>query len=102
MWALGIAALEQSSCSPQALEHRLNSVAQRLSFSKACGIFLGQGLNLCLLHLQPDSLLLSHQGLEMKYIRTEGHSLNLLARWVPETVAEAILVDWLRGKVSVV
>ena len=24
MWALGIAAHEQSSCSPQALEHRLN------------------------------------------------------------------------------
>ena len=77
-------------------------MAQGLSCSKACGIFPGQGLNLCLLHLQPDSLPLSHQGLEMKYIRNEEHSLNLLARWVPETVAEAILVDWLRWKVSVV
>ena len=52
--------------------------------------------------LQADSLPLSHQGLEMKDIRTEKHSLNLLARWVQETVAEAILVDWLRWKVSVV
>ena len=31
-----------------------------LSCFKACGIFLDQGLNLCLLHWQPDSLPLSH------------------------------------------
>ena len=34
-----------SSCSSRALEHRLNSVAHRLSCSAACGIFLDQGLN---------------------------------------------------------
>ena len=28
----------------------------------ACGIFQGQGSNLCLLHWQADSLPLSHQG----------------------------------------
>ena len=37
-----------------ALEHRL-------SWSKPCGIFSDQGLNLCLLHWQADSLSLSHQ-----------------------------------------
>ena len=33
-----------------------------LSCSAACGIFLHQGLNLCLLHWQVDSLPLSYQG----------------------------------------
>ena len=33
-----------------------------LSCSTACGIFPDQGLNLCLLHWQADSLPLSHQG----------------------------------------
>ena len=33
-----------------------------LSCSAACGIFLDQGLNLCLLHFQADCLPLSHQG----------------------------------------
>ena len=47
--------------------HRLQStgsvvVAHRLSCSMACGIFLDQGLNLCLLHWQTDSLPPSHQG----------------------------------------
>ena len=43
-----------------ASEHRLNSC--ELSCSTACGIFLDQGSNLCLLHWQADSLLLSQQG----------------------------------------
>ena len=33
-----------------------------LSCSAACGIFLDQGLNLCLLHWQANSLPLSHEG----------------------------------------
>ena len=33
-----------------------------LGCSTVCGIFPGQGLNLCLLHWQADSLLLTHQG----------------------------------------
>ena len=37
-------------------------VVHRLVFSMACGIFLDQGSNLCLLHLQVDSFLLSLQG----------------------------------------
>ena len=45
------------------LEHRLNSC------SSACGIFLDQGLNSCLLHWQVDSLPLSHQGSHDKHIR---------------------------------
>ena len=36
-------------------------VAHRLSCSKACGIFPGQGLNLCPLHWQADSYPLYHQ-----------------------------------------
>ena len=30
--------------------------------AEACGVFADQGLNLCLLHLQMDSLPLSYQG----------------------------------------
>ena len=50
------------------LEHGLQGagasavVAQGLPCSMACGRFLDQGLNLCLLHWEADSLLLSHQG----------------------------------------
>ena len=36
-------------------------VAHGLSCSTACGVFLGQGLNLCLLHWLADSLPLSHR-----------------------------------------
>ena len=38
------------------------AVAHRLRCSMAWGIFLDQGLNLCLLHWQTDSLSLNHQG----------------------------------------
>ena len=37
-------------------------VAHGLSCSSVCGIFPDQGSNLCLLHRQAVSLLLSHQG----------------------------------------
>ena len=37
-------------------------VAHELSCSVACGIFLDQGSNLCLLHWQEDSLPLNRQG----------------------------------------
>ena len=37
-------------------------VAHGLNCSMACGIFSDQGLNLCLLHWQADSLPLNHQG----------------------------------------
>ena len=37
-------------------------VRHELSCSEACGIFLDQGSNPCLLHRQADSLPLSHQG----------------------------------------
>ena len=46
------------SCSPLALEHRLNSCA----CSVTCGIFLDQGSNPCSLHWQVDSLPQSHWG----------------------------------------
>ena len=44
------------------LEHSLVVVAHRLRCSAARGIFLDNGLNMCLLHWQVDSLPLSHQG----------------------------------------
>ena len=56
-----------------AREHQLEgapasvAAAQRLSYSKACGIFLDQGLNSCLLHWQADSLPLSHPGKPLSY-----------------------------------
>ena len=48
------------------VKHKLYStvsivVAHRFSRSAASGIFPDQGLNLCLLHWQADSLPLSHQ-----------------------------------------
>ena len=50
-----------SSCRSQALSTGSIVVVHRLSYSVACQIFLDQGLNLCLLHWQADSLSLSHQ-----------------------------------------
>ena len=49
-----------STCGSQAVKCWVSSCA--LSCSAACGIFLDQGSNLCLLHWQVDSLPLSHQG----------------------------------------
>ena len=61
--ASAVAALQLSTCSSQALEHRFNrSGFHGLSCSAACGIFPDQGSDLRLLHWQADSLPLSHQG----------------------------------------
>ena len=60
--ASAVVACGLRSCSSLAPEHRLVVAAPGLSCSVACGTFLDQGLNLCLLHWQPDSLPLSHQG----------------------------------------
>ena len=46
-----------SNSSSWAQEHMISSCG-----ALACGIFLDQGLNLCLLHWWVDSLSLSHQG----------------------------------------
>ena len=43
-------------------------VVHGLSCSEACGIFLDQGLNLCLLLWQAYSSLLSHQGSSSKSV----------------------------------
>ena len=59
-WALGHMGF--SGCGSQSLEHRLNSVAHRLSCSAACGIFPDQVSNPRLLHWQADSLPLNQQG----------------------------------------
>ena len=59
-----------SSCESWDLEHRLNSC------SAACGIFLDQGLNPCLLHWQADSLPLSHQALETEYTKERYKAMS--------------------------
>ena len=54
-----------SSCSVWAQQLRFlgpGAQAHRVSCSMACGIFLDQGSNPCILHWQVDSLPLSHQG----------------------------------------
>ena len=53
-----------SGCGSWDLDHRLTQQlwCMGLGCFKAFGIFLDQGLNLCLLHWQADSLALSHQG----------------------------------------
>ena len=52
VWASVAAALGLIGCGSEALEHRLSIVVHGLSYSVACGIFLDQGSNLCLLHCQ--------------------------------------------------
>ena len=59
--------LQQLQCKGSLLAPELYStgsvvVALGLTISAACGIFLDQGSNLCLLHWQVDSLPLRHQG----------------------------------------
>ena len=72
-------------------EHRLQStgsivVVGRLSFSKACGIFLDQGSNPCLLHWQADTLPLSHQE------TPQFHSFNTIySVIIPKCVVLSIL-----------
>ena len=52
-----------SCCRAQAVGHvGSEAVVHRASCSQACGVLPRQGLNLCLLHRQVDSLPLSHRG----------------------------------------
>ena len=66
-WARGCAGFSSCNGGSVVVAPRLESagsvvVAQGLSCSMACGIFLDQGSNLCLLHYWSDSLPLSQQG----------------------------------------
>ena len=72
-WATLAVACGLGSCAWRALEHRL-------SYSKACGIFLDQGSNPCLLPWQADSLLLSHQG------NQENQEVQILNHWISKEV----------------
>ena len=55
MWASAVAAHGLSSGGSWTLEHRLNICGTRLILLLACGLFLDQGSNPCLLHWQADS-----------------------------------------------
>ena len=60
-----------SSCGSPALEHRLQSGGtQAQLLTQACGIFLDQGSNPCLLHWQAESLPLNHQGSPLSLMAT--------------------------------
>ena len=68
-----------SCCRAWAVEHMDSAVvAQGLSCSAACGIFLDQGSNPCLLHCQADSLPLSHQGSPQPFIYTSDSWIFVL------------------------
>ena len=56
--------------------HGLRSVVHRLSCSKACGVVPDLGSNLCSLHWQADSLLLSHQGSPQQYFFKKNLAAN--------------------------
>ena len=59
-------------------------VARGLSWSMACGIFPDQGLNLCLLLWQADSLPLSHQGspvVSLNFIQNENYTEHVSYFW---------------------
>ena len=58
------------------------AVAHRLSCSGACGIFLYQGSNLCLLHWLRDSLPLSHQGSPLTGVCKKDHQQGPTAEHV--------------------
>ena len=61
-WAPVSEACGFSIATSRLLEHRLSTAVHGLHCSEACGIFLGHGSNLCLLHWQVDSLPQSHSG----------------------------------------
>ena len=71
------------------VEHRLWGaqssvvVVHRSSCPAACGIFLAQGWNPCLLHWQLDSLPLDHQGSPLMFLLTKiTFSSHLSSFWV--------------------
>ena len=67
----------------RAPEHSLSSCGVRgLSCSEACGIFLYQESNLCLLHWLRDSLPLSHQGSPLTSICKMDHQQGPTAQHV--------------------
>ena len=53
-------------------------VAHQLGCPTACGSFLDQGSNQCLLHCQADSQLLSHQGSPRVFFFSKKRTLNCI------------------------
>ena len=77
-------------------EHRLQStgsidVVERLSCSKACGIFLDEGWNPCLLHWQADTLPLSHQE------NSQFHSFNTIYSVI---IPKCVVLSILQGNIA--
>ena len=81
-WGAGL-----SRCSSWALECRPSCGA---GLSEACGIFLGQGLSLCLLHWQVGFLPLSHQESPAPvFLPGEFHGQKSLAGSIVHVVAKS-------------
>ena len=70
----GLSATRASEAAAPSLQSTSSVVVvEGLSCITACEIFLDQGLNLCLLHWQVDSLPLSHQGSPKEYNNIKKH-----------------------------
>ena len=79
-----------SSCSFQALEHRLSSCGTRAELPTVRGIFLDQGSHPCLLHWQSDSLLLSHQR-SPNFILLHGNTIFPMP-FIEETILPSLCI----------
>ena len=83
-WCMGFSLRWRLLCSTSSIHlgfrscsaHGLRSVVHRLSCSKACGVVPDLGSNLCSLHWQADSLLLSHQGSPQQYFFKKNLAAN--------------------------
>ena len=102
MWGSGFAARGLSRISGSwALGHRLNSYGAQASCSEACGIFLDQGRNPCLLHWQVDSsplsyhrrpsmILLNCHILEVKTLASPSPLFLFFLSYLPFSISYAI------------
>ena len=74
-------------------------MARELSYSSACGTFLDQGSNPCLLHQQANSLPLSHQGstLVFPFSRAVSHSALIATFWAKSDFIKVIFSTMMGG-----
>ena len=94
-WVSRAAAWGFSSYGFQALEHRLNSWGTWLSCSMACGIFLDQGLNPCLLQWQAESLPLSKVASSSDVLKYSCGSFwgQVLEKWASDIFIQIVHRD---------
>ena len=81
-WLQWLHLLQSMGCMAPGLQSRGSTVLAHSS--KACGIFLDQGWNPCLLHWQVDSLLLSHRGSPLSFFLNKCSQFILFHRTTKE------------------